>query len=495
MAILVAATSVTAALPFVAFTRMVLFHFYARGAFLFDTGLLAFLTWHSDAALTQPASLGGTSFFAIHVVPLFLLVCQISWLLPASLPQFFAGFVGLSHALLALAVFWLLVEGYGLRRGGTVWLAALAGIVFAFSGLAVAIARYPHFETFIAAFFLLSATAQTLDRPRMAVVFLLLGLATREDAGFHYAAILLLMVALDWLRGRRAARGDVCFALTALGYSATVVIGQHLIFPDDSAFARVYLGTPPFGHVDATLISRRILYLLVNRPYIVLPALAAAVWALRARNPAVLVGYIAALPWLCLHMLAQSPLAGALASYYAFPFLIALAWPLVAILRQRHAEGRTETPAGPLIGFSLLLALTFVPADDVHNPGRLPLPEAFLVGPSSTQQVATDRAVAALSATRAALGRLFVDNSIAALDPAGFARDDIPNWSGLNPPVFDTPDTVITMEDGYDAERLRDIAVAAGLSHHYAVPGTALRLAARRTLKDVPALAGMLTAN
>jgi hypothetical protein len=104
------------------------------------------------------------------------------------MPQFFAGFVGFSHTLLALAVFWLLVEGFGLRRGVGPWIAALAALGFAFSGLAIAIARYPHFETLIAAFFLLFAVAQVLGHPRLAVAFFVLGLATREDAGFHYVA-------------------------------------------------------------------------------------------------------------------------------------------------------------------------------------------------------------------------------------------------------------------------------------------------------------------
>ena len=490
--VLVAATVVTVALPWVAFTNMVLVHFYERGAFLLDSGLLGSLTWHSDLALTQPDSLGGDSFFATHISVLFLLSSQLSWLLPASLPQFFAGFVGLSHALLALAVFWLLAEGYGLRGSGSVWLAALAGVGFALSGLAVAIARYPHFETYIAGFFLLFATARALGYARVAVIFLLLGLLTREDAGLHYAAVLMLTAALDRWRGQRGEPGDRRFALVALTYSASVMLGQRLIFPGGSAFARVYLGAPPFGHVDVELISERLLYLLVNRPYLVLPAVATAIWAIRARNPAVLVGYVAALPWSLLHMLAKSPLAGTLSSYYAFPFLIALGWPLIAVLRQRQAEGSTDSAAGPLIGFALLLALTFVPAGDVHDPGRLPLPRAFLVTPSRAQQAATDRAVAMLSAARPALGRLFVDNSVAAIDPAGFTREEIPNWSGLAPPVSETPDTVVLMMDGYDADRLRAIAAAAGLSHHYDVSGTQLRVISRQRLDDTPALVRVL---
>jgi hypothetical protein len=139
-----AAAMLAIGIPFVAFANLVLFHFYTRGSFVLDSGLLASLMWRSDAALTQPSILGGGSFFGTHVSLLFLPAVALSWCLPFSMPQFFAGFVGFSHALLALAVFWLLVEGFGLRRGAGPWIAALAALGFAFSGLAIAIARYPH---------------------------------------------------------------------------------------------------------------------------------------------------------------------------------------------------------------------------------------------------------------------------------------------------------------------------------------------------------------
>src|SRR5512139_211860 len=138
---LAAAAMLAIGVPFVAFANLVLFHFYVRGSFVLDSGLLASLMWHADAVLTQPESLGGGSYFGTHMSPLFWPVSALSWLLPLSLPQFFAAIVGLSHALLALAVFWLLVEGFGLRRSVGPWIAALAALGLAFSGLSIAIAR------------------------------------------------------------------------------------------------------------------------------------------------------------------------------------------------------------------------------------------------------------------------------------------------------------------------------------------------------------------
>jgi hypothetical protein len=494
-----AAAMLAIGIPFAAFANLVLFHFYVRGSFVLDSGLLASLMWHSNAALTQPASLGGGSFFGTHVSLLFLPVSALSWCLPFSMPQFFAGFVGLSHALLALAVFWLLVEGFGLRRGVGPWIAALASLGFAFSGLAIAIARYPHFETLIAAFFLLFAVAQVLGHRRLAVAFFILGLVTREDAGFHYVAILGLLVTLNVAYGipLRQQRRECAFALAALVYAIAVMAMQRLVFPETSAFARVYLGDPPLAHLGAGLIAQRILFFLVGRPYILYPAVGACIWALRARNPCVVLAFAAGIPWALLHLLAKSPLAGVLVSYYAFPFLIALAWPLLGVIRQRQRAGNAGDPSSVIVGFATLLALSFVPGIGIHDPGRLPLPQAFWDPPSRALQAATDRAVAAVSAARPMLGRLLVDNSIAALAPNGFAEREVPfvQGNGTAPSEATTsPDTVVFFAEGYDARRLRAIADAAGLTRRYAAPGTQVHLATRQSLEDVPLLADLVAA-
>lgn len=485
------ACAFAAGLPFVAFTRLILFHFYTRGSFLLDSGLLGFLLWHNDIALTKPESVGSGSFFATHMSPLFLLTGLLSRVVPCSMPQYFAGFIGFSHALLALAIFWLLVEGYGLRRGAAPWLAVLVAVAFAFSGLAIAIARYPHFETLIAAFFLLFAVAQRLGHTRLAIVFFVAGLLTREDAGLHYLAILGLLAVLNCARGIPLVRqrANLIFALAGASYVIVIMIFQHSVFPGDSSFARVYLGEPPLAHMTASLMANRFLYFIINRPYVLLPAIGACLWAARTRDPNILLGYAAAAPWLGLNLMAESSFAGALASYYAFPFLIALAWPLLAASRPRQTA--VKQAVHPIAAFAALLALTFVPAVDIHDPGRLPLPRAFLQAPSLAQQTAIDRAVAAISAARPALGRLLADNSIAALDPAGFAREQVPALDGPD----GAADTVAFFSEGYDADRLRALAENDGLVRRYAVPGTPLHLASRLPLDSVPELGRLLGAD
>ena len=118
-------------LPFLAFSRLILFHFYTRGAFLLDTGLLASMLWHGDALVTQPAALGGGSFFATHVSPLFLLVLAVSWMTPLTMPVFFAGFTGLCHALLAYSYCVTILLCHKLRISFRRWQHGQRGTVLA----------------------------------------------------------------------------------------------------------------------------------------------------------------------------------------------------------------------------------------------------------------------------------------------------------------------------------------------------------------------------
>src|SRR5207237_10834569 len=97
--------------PFAAFATLILYHFYIRGGFLWDSGLLAFLIGASDPRLPVPPIMTDGSFFAIHVAPIFVALSPIRSLLPLTGPQFFALFSGLCHALPALAVFWVLYSG------------------------------------------------------------------------------------------------------------------------------------------------------------------------------------------------------------------------------------------------------------------------------------------------------------------------------------------------------------------------------------------------
>jgi hypothetical protein len=166
-------------------------------------------------------------------------------------------------------------------------------------------------------------------------------------------------------------------------------------------------------------------------------------------------------------------------------------------MRQRQRTGNAGDPTSVIVGFATLLALSFFPGVGIHDPGQLPLPQAFWDPPSRAQQAATDRAAAAIGAARPMLGRLLVDNSIAALAPNGFAQREVPFLRGNETAPSEattSPDTVVFFAEGYDAQRLRAIADAAGLTKRYSMPGTQVHLATRQRLEDVPSLADLVAA-
>lgn len=474
LAILLAAILV-AGVPFAAYAAMVLHHFYVSGAFFYDTGQIGALIWHSDLALRTPAVESGNSFYAIHLTPIFvLLLSAISRLLPATLQQFMAGFEGVSHALPALGVFWLLTGPYEMRSPVGVAVAAAISVAFAFNGLALAIARYPHFELLIVAAVILFMAALRSRRPVWAILPFVIGLATREDAGFHFCALLTIMIALDWWYGIRptAQNAAMAFAIAGLAYSLGAVIFQHAAFSNISGLSRIYLGDPPFGRITAGLLADRLYGYLFDRSYIVLPGLCAVVWAILARNPYIVAGYIAFLPWVALHFLADSDLAGSLSGYYAYPLMIASFWPLVGVLLGADRLARPPSIRLSLLAFGGMIALSWTALPYQYNPGHLDIPESMLTPPSLAEQRATDRAMQALIGAKATLSPLLADGSILALAPRDFARREAVEFAGP-----ERPRTVIYFAGGYEAARVAAIVTTAGLDYFYAVAGTPVRIA------------------
>jgi hypothetical protein len=476
--------------PFAAFTILMLYHFYIKGSFFWDSGLLAYLMSQADWHLPTPPIFGGDSFFATHFTLIFIPLAVIRHLLPVSDAQFFAGFSGLCHALPGLAVFWLLYAGFGLRTASGVAVAAAISLAFSFNGLALAIARYPHFEMLIVGGMLLFLVALIQRRLVLAGVFFAIFLATREDAGFHLFAVLFLLIALNRYRGLawRMQRAEIAFAAIAICYSVSVLALQHAMFHAQSSFARIYLGDPAFRKLTVAVLSERLLGYMQYRTYLVLPALIAGIWAVRARNPYILLGYAAFLPWGVLHLLADSDIAGTLSAYYAYPFMIASFWPLIGVLFDERLR-RSQTPAVlSVLAFAVMIAGSWTAIPYQANPGRIELPAGFLSPPSLARQDATDRAMAALAQSKAELGRVFVDGSVLALAPDGYVLGETV-WGGKG-----RPDSVIYFVQGYEADAARNIAEAAGLDLRYQVPGTSIRLATAHPIAPASPLAGLVAA-
>ncbi|MGE0667812.1 MAG: hypothetical protein AB7O49_14755 [Sphingomonadales bacterium] len=471
------------AVPFAAAYSSILNHFYRDGAYLLDSGLLAYLMTHADLRQSMPPVLGGASFYGLHVSPVFSLLGAIAQALDAAPAAFFALFTGACHALLAAGVFWALTGPVGLR-GWRAAPAALLAIGFSMSGLAIAVLRYPHFEMLIAAMAILFLVALHERRHGLAAVFLAVALNTREDAGFHVAALLaVLVVARRMLRMERAGeRVALCFLAVAFLYSAGVILVQALVSVGESSFARIYSGMPPYQHLHPGLVAERLLGWLMLRGYAILPILVALGWAILRRRPLVLVGYASTLPWLALHLTALAVLPGTLSSYYAFPLVIASFWPLLGAL----PEGRRAGPAEQreiAAGFLLMIAATFTAFPAQHNPNGTSVAAMFAPPPSREVRNGIDHAIETVARSRAALGTVLIDDGVAALAPDAFRPGNL-LWNNPDGQA----DTVVYFRGAYLADEARSRAERLGLAREYRLAGTPVHIATSRDLERVPDL-------
>src|SRR5205823_11945517 len=135
-------------------------------------------------------------------------------------------------------------------------------------------------------------------------------------------------------------------------------------------------------------IGERLLGWMAFRGYAMLPLLAALIWAIARRNPQVVLGYAAFVPWGLLHLAAARDMQAALPSYYAFPYMFASFWPLIGLFLDRQ-HSRDERILEAILGFALLTALSFVPSANQHNPAHIDLPARFAALPSAARQPAT----------------------------------------------------------------------------------------------------------
>jgi hypothetical protein len=473
------AAVVVAVVPFAAYAINILHSFYDVGSSFHDAGWSAYLLHDGDLLLHGPPCVdGGSSWFNSHVSPLFIVTSLLGGLVPLTRIQFYAAFVGISHALPAIAVFWLLTSGYRMTRPAACLIAAALALLFAFDGLALAIARYPHFMMFVVGTGMMFLAALALRRTGIALVFFVLCLGTREDAGFHLFALLSLSLAWQWWRGVgwREQRPVAAFALAALLYSSSIVALQHALGGDYSVFAIEYIGSPPFAGVSLSSIGERLLGWMAFRGYVMMPALAALIWAIVRRNPVVVLGYAAFVPWGMLHLVAAREIQGTLPAYYAFPYMFASFWPLAGLLIERRGAPRDRSILEPICGFALLTAASFVPSPYQGNPTHIDLPAGFVALPSAARQAATDQALKELG-QMTELGRVVADESVIAVTPE-FYRDD----QFLSPAAGRDVDSVIYFAHGFQGALARETAASAALGYVYGVRGTEVRVATKRPI-------------
>jgi hypothetical protein len=457
--------------------------FYHDGAGR-DTWFLAALVWHNDPSLTIPAAATYPlqSYLANkHLSFLLIAPALLSYLVPIGMYPWYAIIVGIVHATVGIAFYHSLARSYGLvSRGGGV-LAALLALGFASGGVPMAALQLPHFELLIVGFGLLFLAALAAGDARMAWVWLLLTLSVREDAGFHLFGFLLLA---QLVHKRRDAWP---YLAVACAYSVAAFGAMRLTSSGGGQFFVVYAGDPPYAHLTMALLADHLRTIWNLRTYLWLPQIIAVLWAILAKDPMIVLGFVAILPWTMLSLTAVTFGAGTLDLYYPFPFLLALAWPTVGLAWQRRAviSGRERRLA--LSGQSALVLAALCGWIE----GRFvvyPFVVSLAVNEDTLDANEIEDFRVRLAAGLADLGTVRAD-----FGGLGLLPDVFRPTNGLRPEGEERGiDTVVWFDPGSQDSLAWDAWLSNRLDNQYRVVGSNILLASDRRLERSPALAPCL---
>ncbi len=358
--------------PFLLQYNFILNSFYQFGAPYFDAGLFAHVLWHNDWLIANPHAYGDFSYLLSHFTPVLMLTNQLSYFAPTQMVEYFAAFMACIYTSLALAMYYTLltcVRPRGLTKTAAL---ALLAIGFAFNGVLMHGIWLPHFEYAIPAGIFLFLVHYKLDHKYWAAFFLAFTLLLREDAGFHLTAVIGLLAAADYLRTRSfaAVKSEAWIIAISCGYSVfawRMTFYLHSVYGvDGSIFSGMYSGTPPYAHLTGVLLSNRLHVILTELPYLWVGLLVSLGWAIYRHNVYWAIGFAAYIPWFIFNFTAYNENTGELYAYYAFPFMLSMGWPFIAVL-WRYGRAFPHAAVREALTFQAMLVLVGLVVWNVEN--------------------------------------------------------------------------------------------------------------------------------
>lgn len=364
------------AICFLAVHNAILNFFFVHGAYFLDAGWFAYVTWRSDWLLHSPDShpWGAVPYLRQHFALWFLGLNGLSYLLPVSHVGFMAIWMG------GIYVLGFIVGLAALRP----WLGELSSrhacpllvggaLAFAFNVVALDTLMYPHPEILIPFVIIALLLAIVAHRRFWSVLLLIFALSLRTDVGFHVFLFAAGAGIGLWLDGHRNAdahsaliRRLIAVAAISFGYSALAYGVQALFLPGGRQFSAIYLGEPPLSHVAIERIFDRASALfLTGKAFIFTGFVLCLSCTVLTRRWIYVLGAMAGLPWALVNLLAASEAASSFFTYYAFPFVVLLLWPLVF--------GRLENVRrkAVLVASLVALAISFLAGAEFRTLGMM----------------------------------------------------------------------------------------------------------------------------
>ena len=486
-------------IPTILYTNYVIYYFYTGRATLLDAGWFSYLSTHSLSwSITNPPVLysakSGGSFLTTHISPFFhllsLLYDKLLSFIPADI--YFALFIGISYGVISLAIF---IAGVRLLpKVNLIYISILTliSILTSLNGASLALIGFPHIEIAIPSFILLFISLYFSGYKKLSIVSLLFLLLIREDAGLHLTALLLMIILIQLLYLRSLKRLDytlIGVAIFSLIYSLTVIFIQKHYFPGDNALARIYLGNPPFAHLSADFIKHRLNFIINNREYLYLPALATLMISLISRNLFLLASLLATIPWMALSLIAVTNMPGTLSNYYTFPLIIMLSWPIPAFLIYKVYIDRTKDSRVSILASVVLITLLSI-ALFPNNRGNADNSPWRGFHFTKLQRVTkTQKLLYTIRENKKHLGNILFGEGLSAFVVDTLQKEEYGYLNHFFKPQIESADSLIyylhSQAQKPAFEIMKKIIKQRGMKYIYLVEGTDIVIASQFELSDI----------
>lgn len=476
--------------------------FYHSGASYNDAGILAQIIWRGDWKLTPSLTFTNYSFYGVHCSPIFTVLNALSYLLNTHLPEFYSAFIASIYAGLGTALFSIIILFGKPRNPMHIVGFALLSLAFAFHTIIMNGIWIGHFEYAIPLGIMLFLIFYVQERTWPCLLSFALLLSIREDAGFHLVAILGLVGILRFVETRtlHAVSREAKFIIAAICYSIIAMwisLAARSYF--GSTFQQIYSGTPPFSHISLSMLLERLGRIGDEHIYLWTGFIITAFVAWRDRNPYMMVGFVAYIPWFIINWIAINPNTGVLYAYYAFPFLLSTAWPLFGVIF-RYGFPLPLMAARKALKLQIILVLLGLL---MWNGGKHNLefgPDyGARWGRFGVQQGMENRHevrsfIAKFEGGAGNLGIVIADNGILSLIKSGQYRGERLLRIDTDKPA----QTVIYMRSTYAVWQQRNVevlqkALEYKLTHHYCMPDTSICMFTKKSAADLGLLLTFFT--
>jgi hypothetical protein len=340
-----------------------------------------------------------------------------------------------------------------------------------------------------------------LEYKRVALALFVLTALQREDGGIHLAMVMGAIAACKWWQTRtlssvRTELNYVAMGLLvgALAWGFTFAIREFDGGRSQSNWELMYSGRPAFAHLSWQLLSERLGYIFQERIYIWLALYVAAVAVYWTRNIYYLAGVLACVPWFMLNLISVQRMTGHFDAYYPFPFVIALGWPLFAVLL-KHGLSATgqQVRQGVIVQLLLVIVGLVMWNSTLSRPEFGPIWGQY--GDYSLMEGARHRAkvqrfVDLLESGEGQLGDVRADDGISSLIDGTYQGYLVPHFGSRKKPA----DTFIYMNRNVKrlGEPYLGFVQRTGLTKNYCMPQTTVCMLTNRKPEQLGAFFEML---